>query len=487
MKFILDKDKLTIVNNKPYNYNSGSVDYYEAEVQFDEAWNDLTIEAIITKMGENKGISRSPINNKIMLDLQENGTYTVGFVGYKIENEEKIYQISTDLGVIQYNQGAGEIETENEPIPTATEWEIYIAQIQDMIDNIEDMDITAEKIGKQTTITITKKDGTIQEVVINDGQDGQDGQDGKDGKDGKDGDDYVITQQDYEEIANIVKEEIDIPTTLAELSEDSTHRTVTDTEKGTWNNKAEISDIPDVSNFITKNVNNLVNYTLKTNTGSLIDLEINQTTYVVTLSLKDQDGNVISTDTIDLPLENVVVSGSYDSTNQKIVLTLQSGDTVDIPVGALVSGLQSEITSQNKLASDLIDDSNSGNKFVTPSEKQTWNNKLDTEDLTDYVKNTDYASTSKGGVIKTNDVRATSVSQFGTLEAQVKTYSQYNSSDTVIFISKGTLENVITGKALETANNKVISISSSSTDTQYPSAKAVYDYIQSLDGDEVNY
>ena len=73
------------------------------------------------------------------------------------------------------------------------------------------------------------------------------------------------------------------------------------------------------------------------------------------------------------------------------------------------------------------------------------------------------------------------------MEAQVKTYSQYNSSDTVIFISKGTLENVITGKALETANNKVISISSSSTDTQYPSAKAVYDYIQSLDGDEVNY
>lgn len=144
MKFILDKDKLTIVNNKPYTYNSGSVDYYEAEVQFDETWNDLTIEAIITKMGENKGISRSPINNKIMLDLQENGTYTVGFVGYKIENEEKIYQISTNLDIIQYEKGAGEIETENEPILTPTEWEIYIAQIQEMLDNIEDMDITLD-------------------------------------------------------------------------------------------------------------------------------------------------------------------------------------------------------------------------------------------------------------------------------------------------------------------------------------------------------
>lgn len=132
MKFILDKDTLTIEENK--FYNSGSVDYYEAEIQFDETWNDLTIEAIITKMGENKGISRSPINNKLMLDIQEFGTYTIGFVGYKIENEEKIYQISTVLGVIQYNQGAGEIETENEPIPTVTEWEIYIAQIQEMLD-----------------------------------------------------------------------------------------------------------------------------------------------------------------------------------------------------------------------------------------------------------------------------------------------------------------------------------------------------------------
>ncbi|MEE0887897.1 MAG: hypothetical protein U0L97_01635 [Candidatus Saccharimonadaceae bacterium] len=246
------------------------------------------------------------------------------------------------------------------------------------------------------------------------------------------------------------------------------------------------SEIPDVSNFITKDVNNLVNYTLKTNTGSLIDLEINQTTYVVTLSLKDQDGNVISTDTIDLPLENVVVSGSYDSTNQKIVLTLQSGDTVDIPVGALVSGLQSEITSQNKLASDLIDDSNSGNKFVTTSEKQTWNNKLDSEDLTDYVKNTDYATAEKGGTIRTSNASGLGISN-GNLYAVTKAYNTYNSASGNMFIGKGTLENVITGKNLETSNNKVTSVSSSSTNTEYPSAKAVYDYIQSLNGDEVNY
>lgn len=344
MKFILNKDVLTIENNE--RYNSGSIKYYEAEVEFDDTWSDLTIEAVLIKKGEEVGISRSIIDNKIYIDKNENGRYYVGFVGYTIENNEKTYQISTNLQEIRLRQGAGEIQTENEDIPTPTEWEIYIAQIQAIIDSI----------GSDTNYEALINKPSINNVTLIGNK--------------------SLHELGIQREGNYALEE-DIPTTLAELSEDSTHRTVTDIEKTTWNSKAETSDIPDVSNFITKNVNNLTNYTLKTNTGSLIDLEINQTTYVVTLSLKDQDGNVISTDTIDLPLENVVVSGSYDSTNQKIVLTLQSGDTVDIPVGALVSGLQSEITSQNKLASDLIDDSNSGNKFVTTSEKQTWNNKYD--------------------------------------------------------------------------------------------------------------
>ena len=164
-------------------------------------------------------------------------------------------------------------------------------------------------------------------------------------------------------------------------------KNITQTNITNWNNKSDFSGdyndlsnkptIPDVSNFITKDVNNLTNYTLKTNTGSLIDLEINDTTYVVTLKLKNQDGTIISTDTIDLPLESVVVSGRYDNTTKKVILTLENGSEVDFSVADLVAGLQTEITSSNKLASDLVDDTNSGNKFVTTSEKQTWNGKYD--------------------------------------------------------------------------------------------------------------
>ena len=103
--------------------------------------------------------------------------------------------------------------------------------------------------------------------------------------------------------------------------------------------------------------------------GASITVSVNTTDYKVTTTLKDQDGNTLGTaQVIDLPLESVVVNGSYDNTNKKIILTLQNGNTIDIPVADLVAGLQSEITSNNKLSSDLVDDTNHTHKFVTAAQ-----------------------------------------------------------------------------------------------------------------------
>lgn len=101
-------------------------------------------------------------------------------------------------------------------------------------------------------------------------------------------------------------------------------------------------------------------------------------TYIITTILRDQDGNTLgSAQTIDLPLESVVVSGSYDSANKKVVLTLKDGSTVDFSVADLVSGLQTELSATNKLNADYVDDTNSTNKFVTASEKSVWSGKQD--------------------------------------------------------------------------------------------------------------
>lgn len=87
--------------------------------------------------------------------------------------------------------------------------------------------------------------------------------------------------------------------------------------------------------------------------------------------------------------------------------------------------------------------------------KQETNNLLedkadveDIPDLTDYVKNTDYADNSAAGVIKTGSSVGTNVSNAGVLRASNLTYEAYQNLGNSGFISKGTLENVITGKEL---------------------------------------
>ena len=375
-------------------------------------------------------------------------------------------------------------------------------EIDESIQEVDNIDIDVEKVGNISTVSVTKKDGTEKIVEILDGEKGNKGDTGDKGADAKINGVNTLT---IEAGTNISLDQegniLTINSTGGTFSyTDLTNKPKINNVELVGNkslndlgiqpvgNYALESEIPDVSNFITKDVNNLTNYTLKTNTGSLIDLEINDTTYVVTLKLKNQDGTIISTDTIDLPLESVVVSGRYDNTTKKVILTLENGSEVDFSVADLVAGLQTEITSSNKLASDLVDDTNSGNKFVTTSEKQTWNNKLDQSDLTNYVTFDDYATTTTTGVVKTSAQYGISTSSYTkNLTGAVRTYAQYQSGNDVTIICKGTLENVITGKNLETSNNKVTSISSSSTNTEYPSAKAVYDYIQSLNGDEVNY
>lgn len=101
-------------------------------------------------------------------------------------------------------------------------------------------------------------------------------------------------------------------------------------------------------------------------------------------------------------------------------------------------------------------------------------------DLTDYVKNTDYATNNVGGVVRTGYYHFYTTND-GRPYTDTVTYANYPNLSDVSFIGKGTLEAVITGKNLETANNKVTSISASSTDTQYPTAKCMYDLVGNVE------
>ena len=82
--------------------------------------------------------------------------------------------------------------------------------------------------------------------------------------------------------------------------------------------------------------------------GNTIAVSINPTTYVMTLALK-HGNEVLSTGSVDLPLETMVVGAEYDSETKEIVLTLQSGSTVRFSVADLVSGLVTESDFQDAI------------------------------------------------------------------------------------------------------------------------------------------
>jgi hypothetical protein len=95
----------------------------------------------------------------------------------------------------------------------------------------------------------------------------------------------------------------------------------------------------------------------------------------MTGQLKDQNGDNLGTaQTIDLPLESVVVGGSYNSQTQKVVLTLQNGNTIEFSVADLVSGLQTELSESNKLNPAYIN-YDSTHRAVSDTEKSMWNSK----------------------------------------------------------------------------------------------------------------
>lgn len=180
--------------------------------------------------------------------------------------------------------------------------------------------------------------------------------------------------------------------------------------------KADATDIPTVPiTAIKKNgtaimpVDGTVNITVPvvatdvaalpdtTKYAAALSLTIDSSTFVVTGQLKDQNGDNLGTaQTIDLPLESVVVGGSYNSQTQKVVLTLQNGNTIEFSVADLVYGLQTELSETNKLNPAYIN-YDSAHRAVSDTEKSEWNGKQDVIDSShklsaDFVDDTNAAN-----------------------------------------------------------------------------------------------
>lgn len=133
------------------------------------------------------------------------------------------------------------------------------------------------------------------------------------------------------------------------------------------------SEIPDVSNFITNTVDNLVNYYKKSETFT--KQEVNDLISAITT----MDVRVVQT----LPTEDIsattiylvpkATAGTNDAYDEYIYVSnaWEHIGSTDIDL----SGYQTKIDNAHKLSSDLVDDTNNNHKFVSSTEKTTWNGK----------------------------------------------------------------------------------------------------------------
>lgn len=111
----------------------------------------------------------------------------------------------------------------------------------------------------------------------------------------------------------------------------------------TISNKANASSVNESINNLQGQIDT-VNETLTdfeteitTKIGYSLGMSIDASTYVMTMTLKNSKGSVVSTQSIDLPIESMVIDASY--ANGKLNLTLQNGTSLSVDISSIVSGL----------------------------------------------------------------------------------------------------------------------------------------------------
>ena len=491
--FYVTKDKVSIKQDD--TLNRGEYNVTKCKFLFSKEYDGLVKEAIFFIEEKNIGIllDENDECNIPQEAFEFRGNIEIGLYAYYTNNDklEKRYSPSRTTKVISDGSYTSEIDNTEEITPTDKE------QMNSIIKN------NVEEIKRLSTNKVDKKDGyNLSENdfsnIYKKKLDGieQNAQVNKIEK--------IFINDD--EMPNVEKNiNITIPTKLTDLKNDNhfvndknyvhTDNNFTHSEKeklkelnnyddsslnekivensnSILENKKDIQNLKETSEKNTSNINefnkNLQNYSLVTETGYKLDLSIDNSTYIMTLKLLDKNENVLSTGEIDLPIESMIINVSYDSNIKRLTFSLQNGNVINVPLNDLISGLVTEENLEETLKEYAL-------------KKDIPKNLSELENDSNYIKNTDYATRTYAGVIKGTGAFCFTVDSEGQPKLNVLDYNTYKQYSFNNFISKGTLENVIEGKKLETKDNKVVSVSKNSTDVQYPSAKCTYKIKEDVD------
>ena len=385
MKIRVNPHNVEIIREQTEPINEKEIKVSKCEFEFDDKiTNDFVKEAYFTLNGETyKQIIQNNECEYPSEVLDKKGTLEIGVVAYKVENEEEIQRYNPSPDYFESWVGSLKDAENTEPI-TPTDKEQMEQAISDMETKVDNLDIEAEKVDKTTTIKITRKDGTPEEVEILDGVDG-------------------VSLENIEIVNRNLK--VTYGGETENLGQVAPNIQVGTTTTGLPNTNASVVNVG-------TDLNPILNFTIPKGEAGAIKMIIvdelpttgqEDTIYLVPLENPDVQGNNYA--------EYVYINGEWELLGK---------------IGVQV-------------------------------------------DLTDYYTKTEtnnLLATKQALITNDNKLSASLVSGLST----VATSGSYND-----------LSNKPNLNVYEVSSNKVTSISSSSTDAQYPSAKCVYDLVGNLE------
>ena len=182
MKLIVNPHKIEIEKTP---VNEREINISKCEFVFaDEITNDYVKEAYFTFKGTT--YKQIIVNNECSFPgevLAEKGDVEIGVVAFLVENETEIKRYNPSPAYFNTWQGSLKDNAENSDPITPSEMEQFeqalndgLAEVNSKLDEIDqaiteanNLDVDIDKVGKVTTISVSKKDGTTKTEQVTDG------------------------------------------------------------------------------------------------------------------------------------------------------------------------------------------------------------------------------------------------------------------------------------------------------------------------------
>ena len=254
------------------------VNQYAIEFDFDETWNFQEKYCIFQDEFEEQTFKRPILANQVIVPGELlNGRITIQIYGQNIEDDVITNRQPSLKYVFSILNSLPTNANEEEDTPTPTQWELYIEQIEGIVDNMCEQ---------------------FQEIKAQ-------------------------VELNTEDIGNL-------QTDVGNLQDRATH----DEELIETNRQNISTNATEISNIKR-------DYSLITETGNKLSISIDSN-YIMTITLKDKNNNILSSASVDFPIESAIVNASYNNSTKEITFTLQNGNTLVVPIGDIISGLASQ-------------------------------------------------------------------------------------------------------------------------------------------------